>query len=231
MPDTPGQPEEKPPSEQPPSEQAPSEQPVSEQAVPLTREEIRSKKVFTTGEAAAICGLSQQTIIRCFDAGRLTGFKVPGSKFRRIPREELVRFMKANGLPSDLLMDPTRRVLAVDDDPAMLAIYRHALKREGDRYELETAENGYDAGMLTERLRPDLLILDYQLPDINGVAVCRRVRSASHLDAVRILCVSGIADAAAVAALMEAGANEFLPKPFEIADLMARVDRLLASPA
>jgi DNA-binding response OmpR family regulator len=139
--------------------------------------------------------------------------------------------MKANGLPSDLLMDPTRRVLAVDDDPAMLAIYRHAFKREGDRYELETAENGYDAGMLTERLRPDLLILDYQLPDINGVAVCRRVRSASHLDAVRILCVSGIADAAAVAALMEAGANDFLPKPFDIPTLMARVDRLLASPA
>ncbi len=198
--------------------------------MPLTREEIRSKKVFTTGEAAAICGLSQQTIIRCFDAGRLTGFKVPGSKFRRIPREELARFMKANGLPCDALMDPTRRVLAVDDDRAILAIYRHGFAREGSRYELETAENGYDAGMLTERLRPDLLILDYQLPDINGVAVCRRVRSDRHLDAVRILCVSGIADAAAVAALREAGADDFLPKPFEIATLMAKVEQLLGSP-
>ncbi len=216
MPDTPGQPD---------------EQSASEQGSPLTRAEIRSKKVFTTGEAAAICGLSQQTIIRCFDAGRLTGFKVPGSKFRRIPREELVRFMKANGLPSDLLMDPTRRVLAVDDDPAMLAIYRHAFKQEGDRYELETAENGYDAGMLTERLRPDILILDYQLPDIDGVAVCRRVRSVSHLDAVRILCVSGVADDAAVAALRGAGANDFLPKPFDIPTLMSRVEQLLGSPA
>jgi excisionase family DNA binding protein len=45
------------------------------------------KTVFTTGEAAEICKVSQQTIIRCFDSGRLKGFRVPGSRFRRIPRE------------------------------------------------------------------------------------------------------------------------------------------------
>ncbi len=58
------------------------------------------KQVFTTGEAAEICKVSQQTIIRCFDAGRLQGFRVPGSRFRRIPRIELLRFMKANDIPS-----------------------------------------------------------------------------------------------------------------------------------
>lgn len=57
-------------------------------------ESLSEKKTFTTGEAAAICKVSQQTIIRCFDAGRLQGFRVPGSKFRRIPREELIRFMR-----------------------------------------------------------------------------------------------------------------------------------------
>src|SRR5688572_3399089 len=57
------------------------------------------KQVFTTGEAAEICKVSQQTIIRCFDNGRLNGFRVPGSRFRRIPRSELLRFMKANDIP------------------------------------------------------------------------------------------------------------------------------------
>ena len=47
------------------------------------------KTVFTTGEAAKICKVSQQTIIRCFDSGQLKGFRVPGSRFRRIPREAL----------------------------------------------------------------------------------------------------------------------------------------------
>ena len=51
------------------------------------------KTVFTTGEAAEICKVSQQTIIRCFDSGRLKGFRVPGSRFRRIPREALLQFM------------------------------------------------------------------------------------------------------------------------------------------
>ena len=61
------------------------------------------KTVFTTGEAAEICKVSQQTIIRCFDSGRLKGFRVPGSRFRRIPREALVQFMKDNGIPPDSL--------------------------------------------------------------------------------------------------------------------------------
>jgi excisionase family DNA binding protein len=204
-----------------------SGEPQPEQGEQLSREELARKKVFTTGEAAALCGLSQQTVIRCFDAGRLTGFKVPGSKFRRIPREELIRFMKANNLPCDVLQDSVRRVLAVDDDRAMLALYEHAFRRDGNAYELQTAENGYDAGLLTERFRPDLLILDYQLPDINGIAVCKRVRSAPHLNSVRILCVSGIADQAAIDGLMAAGADAFLAKPFDVRTLVANVERVL----
>ena len=73
------------------------------------------KKVFTTGEAAEICKVSQQTIIRCFDAGRLQGFRVPGSRFRRIPRDELIRFMQANEIPLDMLDGPSKRILVIDD--------------------------------------------------------------------------------------------------------------------
>ena len=60
---------------------------------------LAGKQVFTTGEAAQVCGVSQQTIIRCFDSGKLHGFRVPGSRFRRIPRGDLLRFMKSNGIP------------------------------------------------------------------------------------------------------------------------------------
>ena len=58
-----------------------------------------TKKVYTTGEAAKMCQVSQQTIIRCFDAGNLKGFKVPKSKFRRIPRDKLYEFMRDNNIP------------------------------------------------------------------------------------------------------------------------------------
>lgn len=58
-------------------------------------------KVYTTGSAAKICGVSQQTIIRCFDAGKLKGFRVPGSTFRRITRVGLFAFMVEYGIPLD----------------------------------------------------------------------------------------------------------------------------------
>lgn len=61
------------------------------------------KDVFTTGEAASICKLSQQTIIRCFDGGLLKGFRVPGSRFRRIPKDALMEFMVENGMPLEWL--------------------------------------------------------------------------------------------------------------------------------
>ncbi len=53
-----------------------------------------TKKVFSTGDAAAICKISQQTIIRCFDSGRLEGFRVPGSRYSRIPRDCLIKFIR-----------------------------------------------------------------------------------------------------------------------------------------
>ena len=73
------------------------------------------KTVFTTGEAAKICKVSQQTIIRCFDSGQLKGFRVPGSRFRRIPRDQLFAFMKNNGIPTDALESGKRKILVVDD--------------------------------------------------------------------------------------------------------------------
>lgn len=188
------------------------------------------KRIFTTGEAAEVCKVSQQTIIRCFDSGRLTGFRVPGSKFRRIPRDELIRFMKANNIPTDVLDTGKKRILAVDDEPAILELFVDLFKPDG-RFEIRTAANGYDAGLLTEQFRPHLLLLDYLLPDINGTVVCQRIRNNSHLKDCKILFVSGVIKADEVQTLKAVGADDFLKKPFELHDLMSRVERLLGMPA
>ena len=136
------------------------------------------KTVFTTGEAAKICKVSQQTIIRCFDNGQLKGFRVPGSRFRRIPREALYRFMKDNGIPTDALESGKRKVLLVDDDAELVELMSKVLEEDG-RFEVRVASNGFDAGMMVKEYRPDLIVLDVMLPDINGKEVCHRVRSDS----------------------------------------------------
>ncbi|MEZ6317158.1 MAG: response regulator [Phycisphaerales bacterium] len=188
------------------------------------------KKIFTTGEAAKVCKVSQQTIIRCFDSGRLGGFRVPGSKFRRIPRDELMRFMRANDIPLTVLEGGTKRVLVVDDDPKILDLFEDVLDRAGG-FDVKTASTGYDAGMLTESFRPHLIVLDYMLPDINGNVVCERVRSGERADQVRILCVSGVVNQSEVDGLLSAGADDFLRKPFDVDELMGKVKTLLGQAA
>lgn len=188
---------------------------------------MRNKAVFTTGEAATICNLSQQTIIRCFDSGQLKGFRVPGSKFRRIPRESLLNFMKDNQIPMDGFDSDTIRVLVVDDDPDIIELFVDALGNN-KRFELETATTGYDAGLKTRSFRPDVIVLDYMLPDINGNVVCQSIRKDEELADTRVLIISGMVDPSEVESLREAGANDFIKKPFEIEDVVDRMLNLTA---
>ncbi len=187
-----------------------------------------AKQVFTTGEAAELCKVSQQTIIRCFDAGRLNGFRVPGSRFRRIPREELIRFMRANDIPTDGFVTDKRRVLVVDDDPAILELYTDILGSD-PKLEIRTAATGYDAGLVSSGFKPELMVLDYLLPDINGNVVCQAIRSNPQLKGMRILLVSGVVNQVEIDELLAAGADDFLKKPFDVDTLLKRVLGLLAA--
>jgi excisionase family DNA binding protein len=189
-------------------------------------EQWTHKRIFTTGEAAEICKVSQQTIIRCFDSGRLTGFRVPGSKFRRIPRDELIRFMRLNNIPLDIIEGSTRRILVVDDDQAILDLFTDVLTRDG-RFEVRTATTGYDAGLLTESFKPHLIVLDFLLPDVNGNIVCQRLRTNPSYRDTRIIFVSGVVNQDEVKGLIQAGADDFVKKPFDIKALINRMTELL----
>ncbi len=184
------------------------------------------KQVFTTGEAAEICKVSQQTIIRCFDSGRLQGFRVPGSRFRRIPRVELIRFMKTNDIPTDALESQTKRILIVDDDEQIIDVFKAALGGD-NRFELKSAATGYDAGLLTEQFKPHLILLDYMLPDINGNLVCQRVKANPELESTKVLFVSGVVGQEEVEKLTSNGADGFIKKPFDVSDLLRQVENLL----
>lgn len=185
-----------------------------------------SKQVFTTGEAAEICNVSQQTIIRCFDSGRLQGFRVPGSRFRRIPRVDLIRFMKNNEIPTDALESATKRVLIVDDDDKILAMLTDVFG-DDDRFDLKTASTGYDAGILTQQFRPHLLLLDYMLPDVNGPQVCERIKSDVDLADTKVLIVSGVVKQDEIDQLSNHGADGFVKKPFNIEELLKHMEDLL----
>ncbi len=184
------------------------------------------KDLFTTGEAAEICRVSQQTIIRCFDSGRLKGFRVPGSKFRRIPRLNLVKFMRDNDIPLDNLDSGRKKVLIVDDDADIVELISDVLTRDG-HYEIRTASSGYEAGMVTQQFHPDLILLDYMLPDVNGNVVCQTIRKNPEFENMRIIIVSGVIKQDEIDQLLRSGAEDFIRKPFDIAELMEKVSATL----
>ena len=184
------------------------------------------KEVFTTGEAADVCQVSQQTIIRCFDAGRIRGFRVPGSRFRRIPRDALIQFMHENKIPLDRLQSGKARVLLVDDDEEIVNLFSDALKRDG-RFEIRTALTGYEAGIATQEFNPDLIILDYMLPDINGNVVCKTIRQNPTFAHMKIVFISGVVNRDEIEDLLRAGADDFVQKPFHMGELIEKVAKML----
>jgi DNA-binding response OmpR family regulator len=147
---------------------------------------------------------------------------VPGSRFRRIPREALYKFMKDNGIPTEALESGKRKVLLVDDDAELVELIHKVLEEDG-RFEVRIASNGFDAGMMVKEYRPDLIVLDVMLPDINGKEVCHRVRADPTLEDVRILCISGMIEEDKIQELKLSGADDFLNKPFDIEELIDRM--------
>ena len=182
----------------------------------------KMKDLFTTGEAAEVCKISQQTIIRCFDAGRLEGFRVPGSRFRRIPRQSLVKFMKDNSIPLDALESGKRKVLVVDDDAEIVELIVDVLSRDG-RFEVKTASSGYEAGIATEQFRPELILLDYMLPDVNGNVVCQTIRKNPEFSNIKIFIVSGVVKQDEIEQLLKSGAEGFIKKPFNLTELVDKI--------
>ena len=185
------------------------------------------KDLFTTGEAAEICKVSQQTIIRCFDSGRVDGFRVPGSKFRRIPRQSLIKFMKDNSIPLDNIDSGKKKILIVDDDSEIVELISDVLVRDG-RFDIKTAVSGYDAGIQTQQFRPDLILLDYMLPDVNGNVVCHTIKKNPEFENIKIIIVSGVIKSDEIDQLLKAGAEDFIKKPFNIVELTDKISTVLS---
>lgn len=164
------------------------------------------KAIFSTGEAAEICQVSQQTIIRCFDNGRLKGFRVPGSRFRRIPRASLIQFMKEHDIPMDAIDSGKHKILVVGGDS--VAALADTLKRDA-KCELRLARSGYEAGMITQEFMPDLIFLGTMESPAEQLAICRSIKANPDMQHIRIV-AAGKLSAGQAEQLAKSGADAIL---------------------
>ena len=115
-----------------------------------------------------------------------------------------------------------KKILVVDDDAEIVDLLVEVLTRDG-RFDVKTATSGYEAGIQTQRFRPDCILLDYMLPDVNGNVVCHTIRKNPEFENIRIIIVSGVIKQEEIDQLLKSGAQDFVKKPFDINDLINRI--------
>ena len=129
---------------------------------------LLEKDVLTTGEVAKICNVASRTVSKWFDSGQLQGYRIPGSKDRRIPVANLLTFMREHNIPMDGLMSGRARVLIVDGDTEVLGTLCSVLDDQTN-FDTRTCESVFAAGMECERFRPHVLLYDLGLAEKDGI--------------------------------------------------------------
>ena len=187
----------------------------------------KRKDVLTTGEVAKICNVAPRTVSKWFDSGQLRGYRIPGSKDRRIPLSQLMRFMRAHNIPLNGLDGATTRVLVADSKPDMSQALADALGQD-DRFEIRTAECGFDAGLLAEQFRPHIVLLDIMLEDINIQRICSIIRENPELQGTRTVAITSALTEGESHALLQQGFDGLVTRPFDIMKVIQCIDETMS---
>lgn len=183
------------------------------------------KSVLTTGEVARICNVAPRTVSKWFDSGQLNGYRIPGSKDRRIPVDQLLRFMRTHGIPLDGLQSGRLRVLVLDADRSLCATLETSLSGVGD-IEVSTATTALEAGSAAQQHSPDVLLVDVTLPDARPAAVVRWARSQPGLASMRLIGTATNLSDGRGQELLQQGFDDYLAKPFDSRTLLERIERV-----
>jgi two-component system, OmpR family, response regulator RpaA len=183
------------------------------------------KKVFTTGQVAKICKVAPRTVSKWFDSGRLRGYRIPGSQDRRIPREQLIRFLKEHGMPlGELEEEEWHKVLIIGAERLFIDRLKELLP-EDDDFKYEIAQSGFEAGIMAESFHPDTIVIDLALGRSEAIQIASNLRRNAAYEQTLIV---GLAseDEPNPEKLSEHGFSEAFKKPFDIALLAERVRTL-----
>ena len=185
-------------------------------------------EILTVSQAGKYCNVSPKTVINWIDAGHIKAYKTVGGH-RRIKKEDLDKFLKERGmpLPEEPRSEERKKILVVDDDRIIVETIVQALEEDEYGYEMISAADGFEAGLQVSHFKPDLLILDIMMPDINGYEVCQKIKSNPETRDTKIIVLSAYLDDEAFKRMKEYGADACFSKPLPLEQLKFEVARLL----
>lgn len=184
---------------------------------------INGRAVLTTGQVAEICHVAPRTVSKWFDAGRLGGYRIPGSRDRRIPVEQLLAFMQAHGIPADALDGGTCRVLIVDPSGQAGGIVNEL--NGSDRYDVRVASTDFEAGVLAQELAPHVMVLDAET-DVDGSGeFVRKLKASANLRSAKLVAIVDNLTPARRHGLLSKGFDACLARPYSAAELLDAVEK------
>ncbi len=174
--------------------------------------------VFSTNEVGQICNVHQTTVINWIHDGKLKAYTTPGGH-RRIKKATLFAFMKEYKIPiPENLMKKKKTVLVVDDDLEMLNELKLALS--GNGFDLDLASSGFEAALIIFSKKPDLILLDFKMPGMDGFAVCDILRKNKETAGIPIFAVTVLKSDKDRARIKKSGVFAYVQKPFDTKKLL-----------
>lgn len=176
-------------------------------------------KIFSALEVAKICGVVNQTAINWIKNGFLKAFKTPGGQFRVYP-EDLVNFMKSRNMevPASILefckdVDGGKKLMIVDDDKGLNTVILNYIKSRNPNLEIFQAFDGFEAGLLLSEKKPNCIILDLNLPGVNGIELCKKIKGDEKYRDSKIIVITSLENLDTETQLRSLGIVEYIKKP------------------
>ncbi len=187
----------------------------------------KGKNVLTTGDVAKICNVAPRTVSKWFDNGQLKGYRIPGSKDRRIPVSELIRFMKMHNMPTAALPVGKIRVLIADSNDKTASALADVLQNEGD-YEVQTVQSNFGTGAVVQKFAPHVLLVSLLAEGIDAVNICRYIRANEDLRTIKIIALVNQLSDSESEALLQKGFDGYVPYSADGTEVIKRIEEATA---
>ena len=187
----------------------------------------KGKNVLTTGDVAKICNVAPRTVSKWFDNGRLKGYRIPGSKDRRIPVSELIRFMKLHNMPTAALPVGNIRVLVVDSNSDSASQLARSLAEKTD-YDIRTVASSFKTGAVVQKFTPHVLILNLLADGIDAAGICRSISDDEDLQTIKIIALAENLSQTESDALMQKGFDACVSDANDVTEVIKKIEEAIA---